>query len=117
MWTGRQQKKHQLEHVAAVRLSRECDQEFTGSKWRLGENKCNVTSDRIRRDPLEWESEPGLEDSEGLPLEVRGARASLKNGTSKGSSQESDKGDELCTKHWKCSNGNVGTLRKQKDGK
>jgi len=97
-----------LEHVAIVRLTRECDQELAGSKWRVGENECNVTSNRIRRDPLEWEGEPGLEDSKGLPLEVRGTRASLKNGAGKGSSQERDKGGELCSEH---GNRNVGTLR------
>jgi hypothetical protein len=101
-WTGRHNKKHQLEHIAVVRLTRECDQELTASKWHLGGNKGDVTSNHICRDPLEWESEPGLQDSKGLPLEGWGARMSLKNRVGKGSSQERDKDDELCTKHWRC---------------
>jgi len=77
----------QLEHIATVRLTRECDQELAGSKWRLGGLKRNVPSNSVGRVPLERESKPGFEDGEGPPFEVRAARASLKNGVGKGSSQ------------------------------
>jgi len=86
-----------LEHITVVRLTRECDQELAVSKWRLGEIKRNVPSNRVGRVPLERESKPGFEDGEGPPSEVRVARGGLKNGAGKGSSQEGDKGDQLCT--------------------
>jgi hypothetical protein len=107
----KEQQKHQLEHITAVRLTRECDQERAASKWRAGGIKRNMTSNSIRRVPLEWLGKLGLEDGEGLPLEVWAARASLKNGAGKGSSQERDKRDEFCAEHWRRGSRNVGTLR------
>jgi hypothetical protein len=111
VWTGRHNKGHQLEHITVVRLTGECDQERAGSEWCAGVIKRNVTSNSIRRVPLEWLGKLGLEDGEGLPLEVRAARASLKNGAGKGSSQERDKRDEFCAEHWRRDSRNVGTLR------
>lgn len=77
--------KHPLEHIAVVRLTRECDQELALGEWRLGEIKRNMPSNGVGRVPLERESKPGFKDCEGQPLEVRAAKGSLENGAEKGS--------------------------------
>jgi hypothetical protein len=74
-----------------------------------------VPSNSVRRVPLERECKSGFEDGEGPPFEVRAARASLNNGAGKGSSQEGDKGDQLCAEHWRCGCRNVGTLYKRNE--